>query len=199
MCKLIGNFKAWLLLVQYSEVCMSIMQCKVSPMGKIELTSSFSLLHHAHSFIFPFIHSFIHSFIYASVRHSFYNPYTLYFIHLVIHSPTRHLQALFVRRFFSCSCRLKPRWKVTPLTPDLSFVSSSRPLQKLLNLTPVHGVTPAATVMLSSPCAFIIPSCAEKFEPFCPSYDLLTLSTVLTDWLNFPFQSSCMSCFGTTS
>lgn len=150
--------------------------------GKIELTSAFSLLHHAHSFIFPFIHSFID----ASVRHSFYNPCTLYFIHLVIHSSTHHLQALFVRRFFSCSCLLKPRWKVTPLTPDLSFVSSSRPVQKLLNLTPVHGVTPAATVMLNSPCALIIPSCAEKFEPSRPSYHLLTLCTLLTDWLNFP-------------
>lgn len=97
------------------------------------------LLHHGHHCILPCL------FIHTSLCHPSSNPYALYFVPPHI----RHLQGPFVRRFFSCSCRLKPRWKVTLLTLDLNFVSCSRFVKKLLNLTATHAANPAATLKLN--------------------------------------------------
>lgn len=100
------------------------------------------------------IHSFIHSLMRPSVHHSSSDLHTPFFFHLSI----RHLQALFVRRFFSCSCLLKARWKVIDLwPPGLTFLTNSRLVQKLLNITSVHAVNPAATHMLDNPpCVCVI-------------------------------------------
>ena len=59
----------------------------------------------------------IFPFILLSTHYSSYTLYPLYFTHpSSLHPSIRRLQALFVRRFFSC--QLKPRWKVTPLMLD---------------------------------------------------------------------------------
>lgn len=87
-------------------------------------------------------HIFFHSFLHPSdvFLHSSSNPHTVYFFEPCFPSSIPLLQALFVRRFFSCSCQLKYHWKVTRLTLDLSFMSCSTHFQKLLNLTAVHAV-----------------------------------------------------------
>lgn len=108
----------------------------------------------------------------------------------------RHLQALFVRRFFSC--QLRSRWKVTRLTPDPSFMSCSRLIHKLLNLTTVHAVNPTATHAVCFFFFFPPPSALESFNSSFPHtrpaqavYYINWLADFTTPWFNT--SPSCLN------
>lgn len=162
---------------------------------KKELTSIFLLVHHDSPSAFSYLS--IHSFIHAFVHH--FPPFFPQFAHFDFIDPCfptfiRHLQALFVRRFFSCSCQLRSRWKVTRLTPDSSFMSCSRLIHKLLNLTTVHAVNPAATHAV----CFFFPSALKSFNSSFPHtrpaqavYYINWLADFTTPWFNT--SPSCLN------
>lgn len=91
-----------------------------------------------------FIYLVIHSSICLPFSSTLLPIWTLYFIDPCIPSSICHFQALFVRRFFSCSCQLKSRLKVTRLTLDH--------WPKLLNYISVHDVNLMATHVQFSVC-----------------------------------------------
>lgn len=95
-------------------------------------------LFYCHSCIFPII-----PFCHASLLHSSSN---LNFIHLFNPPFIHHLQAVFVRRFFSCSCRLRRLWKVTSVTfdPWLQLHVQLEACAEALNFIAVHAVNTAA-------------------------------------------------------
>lgn len=146
---------------------------------KKELTSDFSSCPSWFSIcIFISFHSFIH----ASVRHfpPFF-PQSAHSLISSIHAFIRHLQALFVRRFFSC--QLRSRWKVTRLTPDPSFMSCSRLIHKLLNLTTVHAVNPTATHAVCFVFCFFLHLHWKVLTLLSLIRDLHRLCITLTGWL----------------
>lgn len=150
---------------------------------KKELTSDFSSCPSWFSIcIFISFHSFIHSCIRPPFSSILPSICTLFdFIDPCFPTFIRHLQALFVRRFFSC--QLRSRWKVTRLTPDPSFMSCSRLIHKLLNLTTVHAVNPTATHAV---CFFVFFSLHLHWKVLTLLSlirDLHRLCITLTGWL----------------
>lgn len=168
--------------------------------GKIELTSAFSLLHHAHSFIFPFIHSFIHWCIRA--------PFFLQSMHPLFH-PSCHS---FVHT--SSPGSLRQEVLQLQLSSKASLKgNSSDPWPQLrvqLEACP-EALEPHSSAWCnpSSHCHAQLTVCFNYSQLRWKVWTLPSLispaHTVYSiDWLvEFPiasyFQSSCMSCFSTTS
>lgn len=108
------------------------------------ISPSFYLFLNDPSCIFPII-----PFSHASLWHSSLNPK---FIHLFNPAFIHHLQALFARRFFSCSCQLRRRWKVISQTFDLwlQLLIQLEACAEALNYTTVHALHQAVADALDN-------------------------------------------------